>query len=130
MVLRMKSLIFWGRGGSRKTNTEGALSKREGWTVFWFKGGLGKKEGGGVFERGLKPQCTLWDNLNNLRGNLSLFMKSGQFMSYSKGNKFIKKFYKNCGLKTSSRLLSVFKKLSTTSLGKWNFSGNLLILDM
>ena len=25
-----------------------------------LKGGLGKKEGGGVFEEGLIPQCTLW----------------------------------------------------------------------
>ena len=50
--------------------------------------------------------------------NESLLMKFGQFMSYSKRNSFIKKFYKNCGLKTSSRLFCVCKELSTTSIEK------------
>ena len=40
--------------------------------------------------------------MNNLRCKVSLLMKFGQFMSYSKGNNFIKKFYKNCSLKTIS----------------------------
>ena len=31
---------------------------------------------------------------------------------------FIKKFYRNCGLKTSSRPFCVCKELSTTSIGK------------
>ena len=57
----------------------------------------------------------LLNNLSNW-GKLSLLMKFGQFMSYSKGNNFIKKFYKNCSLKTSSRLFCVSKELSTTSL--------------
>ena len=54
--------------------------------------------------------------LNNLRGKLSLLMKFGQFTSYSKGNNFIKKISKNCGLKTSSTLFLVCKELSTTLL--------------
>ena len=59
--------------------------------------------------------------LNNLRGKqsvneISLLMKFGQFTSYSKGNNFIKKISKNCGLKTSSRLFLVCKELSTTLL--------------
>ena len=33
----------------------------------------------------------------------SLLMKFGQFISYYKRINFIKKFYKNCSLKTSSR---------------------------
>ena len=38
----------------------GDYLKRGAWTVCKFKGGLGKKEGGGVFERGeLIPRCTL-----------------------------------------------------------------------
>ena len=49
-------------------------------------------------------------------------------MSYSKRNNFIKKIYKNCGLKTSSRSFCVCKELSTTSTGKWNFWSNPLIL--
>ena len=68
--------------------------------------------------------------LNNLRGKVSLLMKFSQFMSYSIGNNLNKKFYQNCGLETSSRLFFVCKKLSTTSIGKWNFLRNELILDM
>ena len=37
-------------------------------------------------------------------------MKFGQFMSYYKRKNIIKKFYKNCGLKTSSRPF-VFAKM-------------------
>ena len=48
----------------------------------------------------------------------SLLMKFGQFMSYYKRKNFIKKFDKNCDLKTSSRPLGVCKELSTTSIGK------------
>ena len=48
----------------------------------------------------------------------SLLMKFDQFMSYSKRNNFIKKFYKNCSLKTSSRPFCVCKELSTTSIAK------------
>ena len=52
------------RGGSRKANIEGGdYLKRGAWTVCWFKVGLGKKEGGRVFERGLRYQCTLWKYL-------------------------------------------------------------------
>ena len=33
--------------------------RKKNWTVCKFKGGLGKKEGGGVFDGGLISQCTL-----------------------------------------------------------------------
>ena len=56
--------------------------------------------------------------LNNLGSKQSLLMKFGQFTSYSKRNNFIKKFSKNCGLKTSSRPFRVSKESSTTSIGK------------
>ena len=59
--------------------------------------------------------------LNNLGGKHSLSMKFGQFMSYSKVNNFIKKFCKNCDVKTSSRPFCVCKELSTISIGKRNF---------
>ena len=59
--------------------------------------------------------------LNNLRGKLGLLMKLGQFMPYSKGNNFIKKLYKNCGLKISLRLFCVFKKLSNNLSWKMKF---------
>ena len=49
--------------------------------------------------------------LNNLRGKLSLLMKLGQFMSYSKGNNFIKKFSKNS--KNSPKKLKHNLKLTT-----------------
>ena len=44
---------------------KGELPKKGGWTVGQFVdiGGLGKKEGGGVFEGGLIPQCTQLDAL-------------------------------------------------------------------
>ena len=57
---------------------------------------------------------------NNLTGKLSQLVKFGQFMSYSKGNNFLKKFYRNCDLKTSSRLFFVCKELSTNFIGKRN----------
>ena len=59
----------------------------------------------------------------------TLIIKFGQFVSYYK-KKFIKRFYKNCDLKTSSRSFCVRKELSTTSIRKWNFWSKLLILDM
>ena len=43
-------------------------------------------------------------------------MKFGQFMSYSKKNNFIKKFYKKCILETSSKPFCVRKELTTTSV--------------
>ena len=58
---------------------------------------------------------------NNLTGKLSQLVKSGQFMSYSKGNNFLKKLYRNCDLKTNSRLFFVCKELSTNFIGKRNF---------
>ena len=60
----------------------------------------------------------------------SLLMKFGQFMSYYKRKNFIKKFNKNCSLKTSSRPFCVCKEWSITSIGKWNFWSKLLILGM
>ena len=62
--------------------------------------------------------------LNNLGSKHSLLMKFGQFMSYYKRKKIIKKFYKNCNLETSSRPFYVYKELSTT------FWSKLPILDM
>ena len=45
-------------------------------------------------------------------------MKFGQFLSYCKTKNFIKKFFKNRDLKTSSKHFYVCQKLSTTSIGK------------
>ena len=58
--------------------------------------------------------------LNNLGSKNSLLMKFGQFISLQKKKKkkIIKKFYKNCDLKTSSRPFCVCKELSTNSIGK------------
>ena len=47
-------------GVHEKTNIEGGLPKKGAWTFCIFKGGLGKKNGGGSFEGGVIPQCTLW----------------------------------------------------------------------
>ena len=78
MALRMKNFnifrVHWKirllGEGSRKINLEGGgLHKKGAWTVCWFKGGLGKKEGSGIFEGGLIPQCTLWV-VKNLKKNL------------------------------------------------------------
>ena len=55
----------------------------------------------------------------------SLLMKYGQFISYYKRRYLIKKLYKNCVLKTSSRPFCVSKKLST-SIGKWIFETSYL----
>ena len=57
---------------------------------------------------------------NKLGRKHNLLMKFGQFMSYYKRRKFMKKFYKNCDLKTSPRFACVRKELGTTSIGKWN----------
>ena len=51
----------------------------------------------------------------------NLLMIFGQFISHYKSKNLIKKFWKNCSLKTSSRPFSVYKELSTTSIRKWNF---------
>ena len=59
--------------------------------------------------------------MNNLGSKHGLSMKFGQFMSYSKRNNLIKKFYKKCGLKTSSKSFCVCKELTTTSIGELNF---------
>ena len=68
--------------------------------------------------------------LNNLGSKHSLLMKFGQYMSYSKRNNFIKKFYKKFDLKTGSRPFCVCKESTATSIGKWNFWSNVLILDI
>ena len=57
-------------------------------------------------------------------------MKFGQFMSHYKRKNFIKKFCKNCSLKTSSKPFCVCKELSTASIGKCTFWSKLLILDL
>ena len=64
--------------------------------------------------------------LNNLGSKHSLLMKFGHILSHYKKN-FIKKFNKNCNLKTSSRPFCVCKELSTTSVVKWNFWSKLLM---
>ena len=64
--------------------------------------------------------------LNNLGSKYSLLMKFDQLMSYSEKNNFIKKFYKNCVLKTSFRPFCVSKELRTNSTRKWNIWSNLL----
>ena len=69
-------------------------------------------------------------SLNNLGSKYSLLITFGQFMSYYKSKNFIKNFYKNCDLKTSSRPFCVCKEWSVTSIGKWNFWRKLLILGM
>ena len=50
----LKDPTFRGRGveGHEKPIYRGDCLKSGAWTVCWFKGGLGNKEGGGVFERG------------------------------------------------------------------------------
>ena len=55
--------------------------------------------------------------LNNLGSKHSQLTKFGQFIYY-KRNKNIKKFYKNCDLKTSSRPFCAFKELSSNSIRK------------
>ena len=68
--------------------------------------------------------------VNNLESKHSLLMKFGQFMSYYKRKKFMKKFHQNCDLKTGSRLFCICYELSKTSTGKWNFLNNLCRSDM
>ena len=53
-------------------------------------------------------------------------MTFGQFMSYYRSKNFIKKFYKNCGLKTSSRPFCVCKELSTLLLENEIFAASYL----
>ena len=57
-------------------------------------------------------------------------MKFGQFMLYSKRNNFIKKFYKKCGLKTSSRPFCNCKELTKPLLENEIFETNLFVLDI
>ena len=52
---------------------------------------------------------------NNLRSKYSMLMKIGQFMSYYKRKKIIKKFYKNCDAKTSFSPIFVCKELKSSS---------------
>ena len=56
-------------------------------------------------------------------------MKFGWFISYLKRKNFIEIFYKNYKQKTSSRSFCVWKKLSTTSIGKRNYWSKLFVLD-
>ena len=69
MRLRMKNFNIMGvhrkirflGGGFTKNRYIGRnCLKRGSLDSFRFKGGLGKKEGNGVFEGCLIPQCTLW----------------------------------------------------------------------
>ena len=55
--------------------------------------------------------------LNNLGSKHSQLTKFGQFIYY-KRKKNIKKFYKNCDLKTRSRPYCACKELSTNSIKK------------
>ena len=64
---------------------------------------------------GIKREYIL---LNNLGSKHILLMKFGQLMSYYKRKNFMKKFHKNCDLKTSFRPFCVCKDLNTTSIGK------------
>ena len=54
-------------------------------------------------------QISLRHQVNNLGSVHDLLMKFGQFMSYSKRKNSSKKFYKKCGMKTSSRPFCVCK---------------------
>ena len=99
MILRMKNfnilevhwkiqLFFLGGGGEpihEKPIQRGDCLKRGTWTVCQFKGGLGKKEGGGVFEGGtLIPQCTLWTFIWSRKGIPSLLLFTGRLVQVSK----------------------------------------------
>ena len=68
MVLKMKNLTFRGGGFTKnwykgehclKRAGEGGLGQLAGLGVGAW-GGLGKNEGGGVFEEAFIPQYTLW----------------------------------------------------------------------
>ena len=54
-----KNLSFRGGVHEEPIYRGGDCLKRGAWTICRFKGGLAGKTGGGVFERGLIPQCTL-----------------------------------------------------------------------
>ena len=56
--------------------------------------------------------------MNNLGSKHSLLIKFGQFVSYYKRKKIIKKFHQNFELETSPRPFCVYKELSATSIGK------------
>ena len=58
---------------------------------------------------------------NNSRGKLSLFMKFGQFMSYSKGNNFIKRLYKNWGQKPVPGFFLCFQRVKNNLSWKMKF---------
>ena len=45
------------------------------WTVWWFKWGLVKNNGGCVFETGLRPQCTLWSHNQTERLAMIIYFK-------------------------------------------------------
>ena len=52
--------------------------------------------------------------INNLGSKQSLLMKFGRFIPYYIRKKNIKKFYKNCNLKTSSRSFCSSQELKET----------------
>ena len=56
---KLKNQVF------RQAGMGGVRKKQWIWTVCRFKWGIWQKRGGGVFEGGLKPQCTLWCSLQN-----------------------------------------------------------------
>ena len=51
----------------------------------------------------------------------TLLMKFGQFMSYYKRKNFIKRFYKDCGLKTSSRPFLCLQRIKHNFYWKMKF---------
>ena len=62
-------VVYWkiwllgeGKRGTRKTNIEGGLPKKEGGLEQFadLRGAWQERGGGGVFEGELIPQCTLW----------------------------------------------------------------------
>ena len=61
-----------GREGGGGYIEGGRLTKKGGgtWTVCWFKGGLGQKEGGGVFEGGGGEGGGGWDPNAHYDSNL------------------------------------------------------------
>ena len=58
----LKNSIFGGGVGHEKKHTGGDCIKRgkEGLDSVQIQEGAWQKEGGGIFERGLIPQCILW----------------------------------------------------------------------
>ena len=122
VIMNFLSIIFW---NSYLLISTYNISKNEKKpmnltnTPAWFLQTLASKY--------KKRNTFYWTTLRSKDG---LLMKFGQFMSCSKINNFIKKFYKKCSLKTSSRSFFVCKELATNFIGKWNFWSNLLILDI